>query len=43
MTDTKRVYLFGNGQAEGKADMKNLRISGGINYVQTSISKSELI
>ena len=22
--DKKRVYTFGNGQAEGKADMKNL-------------------
>ena len=24
MSNTKRVYTFGNGLAEGKADMKNL-------------------
>ena len=29
--DKKRVYTFGNGQAEGKADMKNLLGGKGAN------------
>ncbi|MCD4828167.1 MAG: pyruvate, phosphate dikinase [Candidatus Cloacimonetes bacterium] len=32
--DVKRVYLFGNGQAEGKADMKNLLGGKGANLAE---------
>jgi pyruvate,orthophosphate dikinase len=32
--DKKRVYLFGNGQAEGKADMKNLLGGKGANLAE---------
>ena len=35
---TKRVYTFGNGQAEGKADMRNLLGGKGANLVITSYS-----
>ncbi len=37
MTATKRVYLFGNGQAEGKADMKNLLGGKGANLAEMNI------
>ncbi|HNZ06783.1 MAG TPA: pyruvate, phosphate dikinase [Candidatus Cloacimonadota bacterium] len=37
MTDTKRVYLFGNGQAEGKADMKNLLGGKGANLAEMNL------
>jgi len=33
--DKKRVYIFGNGQAEGKADMKNLLGGKGANLAET--------
>ncbi len=32
--DKKRVYTFGNGQAEGKADMKNLLGGKGANLAE---------
>ena len=31
--DKKRVYTFGNGQAEGKADMKNLLGGKGVTSI----------
>ena len=34
MTDKKRVYIFGNGKAEGKADMKNLLGGKGANLAE---------
>ena len=34
MTQKKRVYTFGNGQAEGKADMKNLLGGKGANLAE---------
>ncbi len=37
MTDIKRVYLFGNGQAEGKADMKNLLGGKGANLAEMNL------
>ncbi|MDZ4122173.1 MAG: PEP/pyruvate-binding domain-containing protein, partial [Candidatus Cloacimonadaceae bacterium] len=37
MTDTKRVYLFGNGQAEGKADLKNLLGGKGANLAEMNL------
>ena len=36
--DKKRVYTFGNGQAEGKADMRNLL--GGINRKEKMLIKA---
>ena len=37
MTATKRVYLFGNGKAEGKADMKNLLGGKGANLAEMNL------
>ncbi|MDD4308952.1 MAG: pyruvate, phosphate dikinase [Candidatus Cloacimonetes bacterium] len=37
MTAIKRVYLFGNGQAEGKADMKNLLGGKGANLAEMNL------
>jgi pyruvate,orthophosphate dikinase len=37
MPDTKRVYLFGNGQAEGKAEMKNLLGGKGANLAEMNL------
>ncbi|MFW9598587.1 MAG: pyruvate, phosphate dikinase [Paludibacter sp.] len=37
MTDTKRVYTFGNGQAEGKAGMKNLLGGKGANLAEMNL------
>jgi len=37
MTASKRVYLFGNGQAEGKADMKNLLGGKGANLAEMNL------
>ena len=37
MTDVKRVYLFGNGSAEGKADMKNLLGGKGANLAEMNL------
>ena len=37
MPDTKRVYLFGNGSAEGKADMKNLLGGKGANLAEMNL------
>ena len=35
--DKKRVYIFGNGQAEGKADMKNLLGGKGANLAEMNL------
>lgn len=35
--DKKRVYVFGNGQAEGKADMKNLLGGKGANLAEMNL------
>nr|MDK2850470.1 pyruvate, orthophosphate dikinase [Candidatus Cloacimonadota bacterium] len=37
MTETKRVYLFGNGHAEGKAEMKNLLGGKGANLAEMNL------
>ncbi len=37
MTATKRVYTFGNGTAEGKADMKNLLGGKGANLAEMNL------
>ncbi|MDR2853991.1 MAG: pyruvate, phosphate dikinase, partial [Prevotellaceae bacterium] len=37
MTNVKRVYLFGNGQAEGKAEMKNLLGGKGANLAEMNL------
>ena len=37
MTDIKRVYLFGDGKAEGKADMKNLLGGKGANLAEMNL------
>ena len=37
MSNTKRVYTFGNGQAEGKADMKNLLGGKGANLAEMNL------
>ncbi|MCB5233924.1 MAG: pyruvate, phosphate dikinase [Candidatus Cloacimonetes bacterium] len=37
MTAIKRVYLFGNGQAEGKADMRNLLGGKGANLAEMNL------
>jgi pyruvate,orthophosphate dikinase len=37
MTQRKRVYTFGNGQAEGKADMKNLLGGKGANLAEMNL------
>ncbi len=37
MTDQKRVYLFGNGNAEGKAGMKNLLGGKGANLAEMNL------
>lgn len=37
MTDIKRVYLFGNGKAEGKADMRNLLGGKGANLAEMNL------
>jgi len=37
MTNTKRIYLFGNGSAEGKADMKNLLGGKGANLAEMNL------
>ncbi|MDD2423848.1 MAG: pyruvate, phosphate dikinase [Candidatus Cloacimonetes bacterium] len=37
MTAKKRVYLFGNGHAEGKADMKNLLGGKGANLAEMNL------
>ncbi|MDD2228745.1 MAG: pyruvate, phosphate dikinase [Candidatus Cloacimonetes bacterium] len=37
MTAVKRVYLFGNGHAEGKADMKNLLGGKGANLAEMNL------
>jgi len=37
MSNTKRVYTFGNGQAEGKANMKNLLGGKGANLVEMNL------
>ena len=38
MSNTKRVYTFGNGQAEGKADMKNLLGGKGANLAEMNLT-----
>ena len=35
--DKNRVYTFGNGQAEGKADMKNLLGGKGANLAEMNL------
>ena len=35
--DKKRVYTFGNGQAEGKADMRNLLGGKGANLAEMNL------
>jgi len=35
--DKKRVYTFGNGQAEGKAEMKNLLGGKGANLAEMNL------
>jgi pyruvate,orthophosphate dikinase len=37
MTDIKRVYTFGNGKAEGKAEMKNLLGGKGANLAEMNL------
>ena len=37
MSDTKRVYTFGNGKAEGKAEMKNLLGGKGANLAEMNL------
>lgn len=37
MTDIKRVYLFGDGKAEGKAEMKNLLGGKGANLAEMNL------
>ncbi len=37
MNNTKRVYTFGNGKAEGKADMKNLLGGKGANLAEMNL------
>ncbi|MCL2597426.1 MAG: pyruvate, phosphate dikinase [Paludibacter sp.] len=37
MTNVKRVYLFGNGKAEGKAEMKNLLGGKGANLAEMNL------
>ncbi len=37
MPNTKRVYLFGNGSAEGRADMKNLLGGKGANLAEMNL------
>ena len=37
MTNIKRVYTFGNGQAEGRADMKNLLGGKGANLAEMNL------
>ncbi|MDR1984715.1 MAG: pyruvate, phosphate dikinase [Prevotellaceae bacterium] len=37
MADKKRVYIFGNGKAEGKADMKNLLGGKGANLAEMNL------
>jgi len=37
MVSTKRVYLFGNGQAEGKAEMRNLLGGKGANLAEMNL------
>lgn len=37
MSETKRVYTFGNGKAEGKADMKNLLGGKGANLAEMNL------
>ena len=37
MSNTKRVYTFGNGMAEGKADMKNLLGGKGANLAEMNL------
>ncbi|MDR1584714.1 MAG: pyruvate, phosphate dikinase, partial [Prevotellaceae bacterium] len=37
MSNTKKVYTFGNGQAEGKADMKNLLGGKGANLAEMNL------
>jgi len=37
MSNTKRVYTFGNGKAEGKADMKNLLGGKGANLAEMNL------
>jgi pyruvate,orthophosphate dikinase len=37
MSNTKRVYTFGNGQAEGKAEMKNLLGGKGANLAEMNL------
>ena len=39
--DKKRVYTFGNGQAEGKADMRNLLGGKGANLAEMNLIRSE--
>ena len=38
--DKKRVYTFGNGQAEGKADMRNLLGGKGANLAEMNLRGS---
>ena len=37
MSDVKRVYIFGNGKAEGKAGMKNLLGGKGANLAEMNL------
>ena len=37
MSNVKRVYTFGNGQAEGKAEMKNLLGGKGANLAEMNL------
>ena len=40
--DKKRVYTFGNGQAEGKADMRNLLGGKGANLAEMTPEQIKL-
>ena len=37
MANTKRVYTFGNGKAEGRADMRNLLGGKGANLAEMNL------
>ena len=38
----KRVYTFGNGKAEGKADMRNLLGGKGANLAEMKIGRAHV-
>ena len=39
----KRVYTFGNGKAEGKADMRNLLGGKGANLAEMNLSECQFL